>query len=126
MWSFDTTLKQWAWEGGSTDPDAAAGSSYGELNTPAASNIPPPRFQVAMAAHGTLLFFFGGSGGGPLFADLWSFDTLTKLFCWQAGTSITNWLGNYGTLGSFVSLSVVPLRCMCAFLAGAQRNLPVS
>jgi Kelch motif/Galactose oxidase, central domain len=96
---------EWAWMGG-TNTGVASSAIYGTMGTPAASNIPPARYQAATwtDSHGNFWIFGGGNGylfGGGIQGvfdsfnnDVWKFNPSTKQWTWMGGSTASA----YGTL----------------------------
>ena len=124
LWEFNTSTKQWTWEGGgSTVPppnsDYYAGNSgvYGKLGTAAATNVPGGRQGAASWTDAAGNFWlFGGYGfdskgiWGNL-NDLWELNPSTRQWTWMGGSSTIPSLGGgnpgvYGTLGKAASTNI--------------------
>jgi N-acetylneuraminic acid mutarotase len=100
LWMFDPSTSEWTWMGGSDTGNAPG--VYGVVGQATASNVPGSREagQAWTDSHGRF-WLFGGSGPGSPdnFNDLWLYDPSTNEWAWEAGSSLPNQLGVYGTLG---------------------------
>lgn len=101
LWEFDTTVKEWAWMGGSStlpicSPDAVSceqGGVYGRRGVPNASNLPGGRhYAASWTDKEGNIWIFGGVGAdstgllGEL-NDLWKFNPSTREWTWMDGSS---------------------------------------
>jgi hypothetical protein len=109
LWSFDPGTKEWTWMGGS-DTALNTEGSYGTINSPAATNLPPGRVgSVSWIDQQGNLWLFGGNGYDPtgalgIFNDLWEFSTTSGMWTWVSGSSTVGPNGGqsatYGTQGT--------------------------
>lgn len=104
LWVFYPASHEWAWMGGTNAltcgyPCTVTGV-YGTLGTPAAGNIPGPRWSAFgwTDGDGNLWLFGGyGAGGNEVYGspvegylnDLWEFNPSTNEWAWMGGS---NWV----------------------------------
>jgi N-acetylneuraminic acid mutarotase len=113
LWEFNPSTKMWTWISGSNA--VGAQGVYGVQGTPSATNALASREgAVGWTDGGGNLWLFGGdtltgdsSGTEVFFNDLWEFSPASKTWTWMSGSSTTNSVGVYGTLGT-ASASNVP------------------
>ncbi len=99
LWKYDLSTGYWTWMKGSS----AGGQTgvYGSIGVPAAGNTPGGRrYSVTWTGASGALWLFGGDNAGTLYNDLWSYDTAAGNWTWVKGSSSTNQVGIYGTLGT--------------------------
>lgn len=131
LWRYNPTSNQWTWVSGSNTANPAG--NYGQQGTPAAANIPAPRYQATAwsdpAGH---FWVFGGLGkddftvlapGDPLLNDLWQYDPTSNEWTWVSGSSTFNSTGVYGTLGVAAATNVPPPRVGAASWTDTAGNL---
>jgi gliding motility-associated-like protein len=90
---------KWTWMHG--DQVGSSTSNYGTLGVPAATNLPPARYQTAywQDLDGNFWIFGGVTNVGDI-NDLWKFDPNTVMWTWMGGAqNATNTAGNYGPVG---------------------------
>jgi hypothetical protein len=104
LWEYSPTAKTWTWVSGSKTANAAG--VYGNLGTPAATNVPGARSGAVSWIDGSgNLWLFGGGGNnstvtGGDFNDLWEFSPTSKGWIWMGGSDAANNApGVYGSLG---------------------------
>jgi N-acetylneuraminic acid mutarotase len=118
LWRYNPTSGQWTWVSGSNTIDPVG--VYGQLGTPAATNIPTPRYQAAAwtDASGNL-WLFGGlaqndysvlAPGDKLLNDLWEYNPSTNEWTWMSGSNTYNTEGVYGAVGTPAGSNVPPPR----------------
>lgn len=100
LWKFDVTNLTWIWISGSELSGQA--STYGKLGIADPNNMPGAREGAAgwMDAQGNLWLFGGGfdnDGQISRWNDLWKFDGIN--WTWVGGSSISDAIPSYGTLG---------------------------
>ncbi len=114
LWEFSPQLGEWAWMGGTQGEGFGLGGSegvYGELGTPAISNVPGGRVnEVSWTDEEGNFWLSGGfgQGVGPTsedgLNDLWVFSPSGNEWTWMGGSSNTYSPqsappGVYGTVG---------------------------
>lgn len=96
LWEFDSSMREWAWMGGSsTLPQNANGwpGVYGTLGTPAQGNMPGSRASAAGWADSDGNFWLFGGGGydenriGTDLNDLWEYIPATNEWAWMGGSA---------------------------------------
>ena len=115
LWEFNPSTREWAWMSGSKTSGGIYGSNgvYGDLGVAAAANIPGVRGGMNSWTDATgNLWLFGGLGlgsagvGEGYLDDIWMFNTSTREWTWEGGSSsvsgnsTTGQSGVYGTLGA--------------------------
>ena len=121
---------KWTWMGGSNTNNAAG--VYGTLGVAAAANIPGARSD---ASHWTdkngNFWLFGGQNyninvGTPpsvYFNDLWEFNVSTSQWAWMSGSSTTDSVGVYGTVGVYSPGSTPGSRVAASTWTDSSGNL---
>ena len=89
MWKYDVNTNEWTWMSGGQGPNR--NYSYGTLNVPSPSNLPPSRasYQCWQDQQGNF-YLFGGVKFDSIrstFNDLWKYNTNTDLWTWIGGSS---------------------------------------
>jgi gliding motility-associated-like protein len=107
LWKYDPVLNEWIWISG--DNSNFGLSVPGTQGVAAAANKPSCRYgSVGWADNNGKLWLFGGNGMGtnpqvsamdPL-NDLWSYDIATDQWTWVTGSTASNGVGVYGTMGT--------------------------
>jgi hypothetical protein len=104
LWQFDPSTGLWTCMSGPWVSGALQPGSYGTLDVPAASNLPPARLGAAswIDSSGKLWLFGGNSStaNGWEYNDLWVFDPSTTYWTWKGGGQTYRQQGVYGTLGT--------------------------
>jgi N-acetylneuraminic acid mutarotase len=118
LWEFNPSTSEWVWVSGNPVAPAAGGQPgiYGELQTPAANDVPGSRFAaVSWTDSSGNLWLFGGLGYDSagtlgLLDDLWEFNTTADQWIWMSGdptvppgsscSTLDNWCGDFGVYGS--------------------------
>jgi N-acetylneuraminic acid mutarotase/sugar lactone lactonase YvrE len=108
FWEFSPATNEWTWMGGLSTfktPSNLLGV-YGTLGIPAASNFPGARYlSSSWTDTNGNLWLFGGYGDGAALSpggelnDFWEFSPSTLQWTWMGGSTRTNTLGVYGTMG---------------------------
>jgi N-acetylneuraminic acid mutarotase len=96
LWKFDSSLKEWAWIGGSSSFDVPLihPSVYGTLGEFATGNVPGSRWLgAAWTSNDGHLWLFGGGGfdsqgNSGYLNELWQYDPARNQWAWMAGQSI--------------------------------------
>jgi len=110
LWKYSTG--EWTWIGGANTANPTG--SWGTEGTPAAGNVPGPRYQaVSWADSSGNLWLFGGAGtdsAGNLgeLNDLWEFSG--GQWTWVSGSDVIWQFGSYGTEGVAYPGNVPPSR----------------
>ncbi len=78
LWYFNTQNNEWTWVSGSSTGNDLG--SYGIINVPSSSNMPPSRFGVSMWVQptGTLWVWGGMDSLNNRFSDMWKFEPDTN------------------------------------------------
>lgn len=111
LWEYTPSTGAWTWVSGSNLANPSG--NYGQLQTPATTNVPGPRTgESNWTDAGGNLWLFGGSastdGGSPsILNDLWEFVPSTAEWTWMGGSDQPNQGGNFGSLGGS-SASYIP------------------
>jgi N-acetylneuraminic acid mutarotase len=111
LWLFDPSSAEWTWISGSQTGKPQG--VYGTLGVASPANTPGSREGgIAWIDDSDNLWMLGGSGvdangAAGLLNDLWKFDTTTLEWTWEAGSSLHDVGGTYGTLNT-PSLQNVP------------------
>ncbi|MGD0912099.1 MAG: chitobiase/beta-hexosaminidase C-terminal domain-containing protein, partial [Terracidiphilus sp.] len=120
LWKYDTTLKEWAWIGGSdtfangcakiSGPVCGQPGVYGTEGTPSTANLPGARASATVWTDSDgNAWLFGGEGFDSTGAavaflnDLWKFLPGTGQWAWTGGYATAGANGHpgvYGTLGT--------------------------
>jgi uncharacterized repeat protein (TIGR03803 family) len=118
LWEFSPSTNQWTWMSGSSSVGSNGGQpgAYGNLGTPASTNIPGGRqFAASWTDTSGNLWLFGGEGldGGGNYGqlnDLWEFNPATNKWAWIGGSSTVGSNGGqtgvYGTVGTPASSNI--------------------
>jgi N-acetylneuraminic acid mutarotase len=99
LWEFNTSTKQWTWEGGNDTANTAG--VYGTLGTAASSNIPGARYQSGSWKDGSGNFWlFGGfgadsSGNQAGLDDLWEFNPTSNKWTFVSGAQTVATCGSF-------------------------------
>ena len=113
------------WEGGSQSVNSVG--SYGTLHTPSSTNLPPARDEAVhwQDAAGNYWMFGGENApdGQVFFNDLWKYSPASDEWTWEGGSSSTNQLGVYGTLGTAAAGNAPGSRTAAASWIDASGNL---
>ena len=110
MWRYNPLTNNWTWMNGSNLQNPPG--SYGTRCVPSSTNVPSPRFEnrgSCVDANGNFWMFGGGTGGAFIpetWNDLWMYCTTTNEWTWMDNDSITNPIGNWGTIGISSPLNV--------------------
>src|ERR1700722_5061615 len=101
LWRYSPSTGFWTWMSGSNSQNA--GGVYGTRGTAAAGNVPAARQgSVSWVDKAGNLWLLGGYGLGAANSylnDLWVYSTSTGLWTWIGGSTGSNAIGVYGTLG---------------------------
>ncbi len=93
LWEFDPTTKEWTWVSCSNTANASA--VYGTLGTGSTNNTPGARSgAVSWTDSSGGFWLFGGDSPN----DLWKFNSTSKTWTWENGSS-TSGAATYGTEG---------------------------
>lgn len=104
LWCYNQLSNQWTHIKGSNAIDPAG--TYGAFRAGDSTTTPGGRsFASGWVDSEAHLWIFGGNGRAVAAAagnlnDLWSFDLLTNQWTWESGSSTTNAVGVYGSLGN--------------------------
>jgi PKD repeat protein len=110
MWRYNMLTNNWTWMNGSSMQNAPG--NYGIQCVPSLSNVPASRFECRGAcvdASGNFWMFGGGRGGTfipEVWNDLWMYCTSTNQWTWMDNDTITNPIGNWGTVGVSSPLNI--------------------
>lgn len=111
LWKYDISANQWTWMSGSNTGNSHG--NYGTKNVPSASNLPGARQNAyTWTDQQGNLWLFGGYGFAAAGAlsylnDLWKYDVVTNVWTWVGGSSTSNALAVYGSIGT-PSVSNIP------------------
>jgi N-acetylneuraminic acid mutarotase len=103
LWKYDRSSGNWTWMKGSTERNQSG--TYGTPETPALANCPGGREgAVTWIDSSGALWLFGGIGYDNVGAlselnDLWKYDPASGNWTWMNGSSETDHVSIYGTLG---------------------------
>jgi hypothetical protein len=101
LWRYTPSTGFWTWVSGSNSQNAVG--VYGTPGTAAAGNVPGARQEsVSWTDKAGYLWLFGGYGynaSNSYLNDLWRYSTSTGLWTWVGGSTGSNAIGVYGTLG---------------------------
>jgi len=101
LWRYEPSTGFWTWMSGSNSQNAVG--VYGTRGTAAAGNVPGARQgSVSWVDKAGNLWLLGGYGLGAANSylnDLWVYSTSTGLWTWVGGSTGSNAIGVYGTLG---------------------------
>jgi len=99
LWKYDISTNLWTWMKGPNITGQAG--VYGIQSIPDTANYPPSREEVTAAwtDNNGDLWLFGGYAAGVLLNDLWRYNIASNTWTWMKGSSSTNAVGIYGTLG---------------------------
>ncbi len=98
LWQYSTSSSLWTWLSGNTTVGVAP--HYGTIGTASTANTPGGRDSSAYWYDGTNVWLFGGSNGTALLADMFKYTPASTAWTWAGGTTTTNAVGVYGTLGT--------------------------
>jgi len=99
LWKYDPATNNWTWVKGpnvTTNP-----GSYGTLGVPAATNVPPSRWETSCSWTDGAgdLWFYGGYSPANSFGDLWRYNIAANAWTWMHGSNGTNAPPVYGIQG---------------------------
>jgi len=104
MWRYNPVTNNWAWMNGSQIGNT--NGVYGSLCVSSPANVPPHRFEnrAAWTDAGGSFWMFGGTYRPGLFTiaglnDLWMYCVNSNEWTWEAGDSVPNLPGLWGTKG---------------------------
>ena len=105
LWMFNPTTGLWTWVTGSGTINVSG--TYGTKGQAAVGNTPGSRDSgIGWVGSNNNLYFFGGTGYSSSgrfdlgdFNDLWTFNTVTRLWTWVGGSNLPVVPGVYGTQG---------------------------
>lgn len=97
LWRYNIATNQWTWMAGPNTVNNLG--NYGTLQVPAATNMPPARYEsnATWVSNSGELWIFGGAYAG-YYNDMWKYDPATNLWTWMSGSSTPNSPPNWGTL----------------------------
>ncbi len=105
LWKYDISTHLWTWKNGSSKRDQYG--TYGSLGIGSATNTPGARdhrIPFAWSDKNGNLWMFGGAGYASsttgLLNDLWTYNPNNNQWTWVGGSSDSNAMGSYGSLGS--------------------------
>jgi hypothetical protein len=118
---------QWTWVSGSnsTGPSGV----YGQLGTPAATNVPGGRqASVSWIDNSGNFWVFGGYDLSPTnqpnaFNDLWEFSAIGGQWTWVSGANSVNQTGTYGSQGVSAATNVPGARWAAANWSDSNGNM---
>jgi len=99
LWRYDMASNIWTWMSGDTTVNSTG--SFGTKGIPSPSNKPPGVCENActwLDANNNL-WVYGGYYAGLGYSDVWKYNITNNEWTWMKGTSVTNSLPVYGTLG---------------------------
>ncbi len=123
LWRYDGT--DWTWVSGASY--IGQYGVYGTMGTAAGTNIPGARAgDVSWIDSSGNFWLFGGYGvdfGGVYgdLNDLWKFDG--KMWTWMTGTTTTDQVGNYGTMGTAATTNIPGARDSATTWIDSSGNL---
>lgn len=102
LWRYNIASNQWTWVSGSNTNNQ--NGVYGTLSIPSPANIPGGKyFPSCWSDAAGNMYMFGGYGystvGLNYLNDLWKYNPTTNQWSWINGSSSSNAIGVYGTLG---------------------------
>ncbi|MFI5150207.1 MAG: kelch repeat-containing protein [Bacteroidia bacterium] len=108
-WKYDPSTNQWAWVGGSQNPNDPGAQIAKCTNT--SVNLPQAAMEIrASWADSCGFWFFGGYYQNASQDNLWYYNEYTMEFTWLSGTNIPDAPGNFGTLGVCAPTNSPPSR----------------
>ena len=89
LWKYDANTNNWTWVNGDTIVVFGHRDAFfGVKGVPSPSNNPGPRNSAVNWVDKTgNLWLFGGDGAGPIYNDLWRYNTTTNEWTWMKGDS---------------------------------------
>lgn len=99
LWKYDPVTNMWTWMKGPGTVNPPG--NYGVQGVPAATNLPPPRYEscATWVDNNGNLWMFGGWATAGTLNDLWKYDPVTNMWTWMKGSNTAGNPGAYGVKG---------------------------